>query len=143
MRRYARALVPAVVLVTAMTVFLAPAFAAQEPKTVKINITCKSERQQAKAKVDPETVTVAQDQNITWKLHINNSNRNELTIEPKQAGHWPFEAVKHTGKGEVKTMKMKPNAQGTYDYKIRYSCNEINHLIDPRVRVGGGGGGGG
>jgi len=139
MRRYARTLVPAAVLMLVLTIVATPVLAQPEPKTVKINITCKGGGHQASAKVKPETVDVDQDQNIIWKLHINNSNKNDLTIEPKQEGHWPFEAAKHTGKGEVKTLKMKADAVGVYDYKIRYKCDDRDYLIDPRVRVGGGG----
>jgi hypothetical protein len=141
MRRYARSLAPVIALVTVLTALTSPLLAAKEPKTVKIGITCKGGSQPASASVKPETVTVEQDQNIIWKLKINNSNRNDLTIEPKEAGKWPFEADKHTGQGEVKTVKMKPDAAGDYLYKIRYKCDDTDYLIDPRVRVGGGGGG--
>lgn len=139
MRRYARTLVHAAALLLVLTILASPMLA--QPKDVKITITCKGGGHQASAKVKPETVQVEQGQNIIWKLIINNSNNNELTIEPKQEGKWPYEAAKHTGKGEAKTVKMKPDAAGDYYYKIRYKCDDKDYLIDPRVRVGGGGGG--
>jgi hypothetical protein len=139
MRRYARTLFPWTAPLLLLALLTSPLVAQKEAKTVKINITCKGGDQPAGASVKPQTVDVDQDQNIVWRLQINNSNRNDLTIEPKKPGLWPYEADKHTGQGEAKTLKMKPDAAGTYEYKIRYKCDDTDYLIDPRVRVGGGG----
>lgn len=140
MHRYEKALVTCAVLVSLVLISATPSLAARRAKTVKIFVTCKGGSNPPTTKVKPETVEVEQDQNVQWKLHINNSNENELAIMPKQEGVWPYEATKHVGtSGKVKTLRMKADAEGTYEYKILYQCDETPHVIDPRVRVGGGG----
>ena len=139
MHRYERAVVTVAVLVALVLVAATPSLATQRDKPVKIFVTCQGGSNPPTTKVEPETVEVDQDQNVEWKLHINNSNRNNLAIVPKTAGQWPFEATKHVGtNGKVKTLRMKPNAEGTYEYKILYQCDETQFVIDPRVKVGGG-----
>jgi hypothetical protein len=139
MHRYKRTLVTCAVLVFLVLISAMPSLAAKKDKPVKVFVTCKGGSNPPTTRVKPEMVEVDQDQNVKWKLHINNSNQNELAIMPKTAGQWPFEATKHVGKnGKVKTLRMKPDAEGTYEYKILYQCDETPYIIDPRVRVGGG-----
>jgi len=140
MHRYERASVTCAVLISLLLALATPLLA-QRVKPVKVFVTCQGGSNPPTTKVEPETVEVDQDQNVEWKLHINNSNKNELAIMPKEAGVWPFEATKHVGtNGRVKTLRMKPDAEGTYEYKILYQCDETPYVIDPRVKVGGGGG---
>jgi len=139
MRRFERTIVPVAILFVLITVLAIPSLAAARDKPVKVFVTCKGGSNPPDTKVEPETVEVVQDQNVEWKLHISNSNRNKLTIEPKNKDSWPYEATKHVGTdGRVKTLRMQPDAEGTYEYKILYQCNETPYVIDPRVKVGGG-----
>lgn len=141
MRRHVRTLVTAAILIVLIPVLTASSLAAARDKPVKVFVTCKGGSQPPTTKVQPETVEVVQGQNVEWKLHISNSNKNQLTIEPKNRDSWPYEATKHVGTaGKVKTLRMKADAEGTYEYKILFQCDETPHVIDPRVKVGGGGG---
>jgi len=139
MHRNGTTLLTCAVLVSLVLVSAIPSLAAKRDKRVKVSVTCKGGSNPPTTKVKPETVEVDQDQNVEWKLHINNSNRNDLAIMPKTEGQWPFEATKHVGtNGRVKTVRMKAGAEGTYEYKILYQCDETAFVIDPRVKVGGG-----
>ena len=139
MRRYERTPVPVTLLMVLIAILAMPSFALAANKPVKIDITCRGGGNAPNTKVTPETVEVAQGQNVEWTLHINNSNKNDLTIEPKDPEHWPYVSKKVVGKnGKAKTLTMNPDAVGTYNYKILYKCDDTAYVIDPRIKVGGG-----
>lgn len=78
--------------------------------------------------VTPEDVTVAQGEDLDWDLN-NASTATDMTVQPKHAGHWPWENDERFkgGKGKSHPAKangknMKKDAKGTYPYNIELTC---------------------
>ena len=133
--------IPAAALVLA-------AFLPADSEVVTVHATCDGAKLGAHS-VTPETVTLAQDQDIDWELD-DASTATDLSIVPKQAGHWPYANAEnfhgghghaHRAHGDGKHMNKK--ADGTYQYSIDLSCPDGqggSHAvtIDPTIIVHGG-----
>ena len=134
-------------VLAAATLAVAAFFPHQSPDVV-VHAECAGGKLGAHS-VDPDTVAVDQGSDVDWELD-ESSTATDLTVQPKQLGHWPYGNNAHFRGGHGHAHRahaggnsMNQHAAGTYPYSIQLSCPDghggsTSVEIDPTIIVHGG-----
>ena len=127
-----------VLISTGSALALAPRAQAQGqgPADVSINVTCPQDLSNGQliVRVNPWIYVVPQSGEARFRLTTNRPSENEITIEAKDGGEWPYPNRQETGPSVVTFTGMTGGA-GDYLYNIVISCDGEQVIIDPRMRV--------
>lgn len=106
--------------------------------TVRVMIKC--EGPLLTATVNPYSLNVAPKHGVTWVLD-NASNVEEIEIQAKESGKWPYDGQPYKAKKNEggKADKVKANPKGDYGYAISADCalgeKKKRIVIDPDIII--------